>query len=918
MYGSRTADYRAYRSELHELKMPAYARTAAVVVSVVNIFFVWLDHYAFPSQFEIFLAVRSCLQAVVLFVFLRADRVNPLVGKWALCLATGAMLVTVVYGSGGAGTEYYAGLILLFAGIPVLLPMSGIEAAIASGIFLLSYLVSPTFLGDGFDQEKFTIHCLFLLSAAIMSGASSHLLDQMRFRDFRRRKELESARDELKELDKAKSRFTANIHHELRTPLTLLMAPLEAMLSGTYGAVPASIRSELDAMRGNALRLLRLISDLLELSKIEGSARTLNLGRVHLEERIAKVVRDARPLAESKNVRIDEDIAHNVPSVCLDADAIDKVLINLVGNAVKFTPSGGRVDVGLRREREGLEIFVRDTGVGIPEKELSRVFDRFAQVDASSTRSYEGTGIGLSLVKELVELHGGSVAAESDGRNCGATIRAWLPADLGRESEEVEDGHNDGSADAFTDAEWAGALGSELGFDDRVSRSRASGSEAEGSDGCIVQLEEERGCRGSDVLIVEDNPDMRRLLMNLIGSEYRVRAARNGREALREVEMTLPRVVVTDIMMPEMSGTELCRRLKSCDATTGIPVVLVTSKAEREMKIEGLELGADDYVTKPFHPRELLARVRSLVRLRELQEEIAAQNERLEAGNNELARTLAELKEAEVQLVQSERLAAVGELAAGVAHEVNNPLNFARNSLSTLTSYSQDIARMAQRVAELELDDVGRLRKQLCELERERAELSFEEVSSDLQELAAIVGEGLDRTARLVGDLRDFAAPHRGGHVELDVSAGLRSTLELVAHRLWEVGVRVEEYLDPRLPRVVGNAGALNQVFLNLLKNAAEAIEEKGGGRIVVEARREGADAVVRVRDDGPGMPPEVRERLFEPFFTTKTAGKGSGLGLSICRRIVEQHGGRVEVESEPGSGTTVSVRIPLGEAHAA
>jgi signal transduction histidine kinase len=338
--------------------------------------------------------------------------------------------------------------------------------------------------------------------------------------------------------------------------------------------------------------------------------------------------------------------------------------------------------------------------------------------------------------------------------------------------------------------------------------------------------------------------------------------------------------------------------------------MLVTSKAEREMKIEGLELGADDYVTKPFHPRELLARVRSLVRLRRLQEEIAAQNASLEAANAELERTLSELKEAEVQLVQAERLAAVGELSAGVAHEVNNPLNFARNSLATLRTYVDDLRNVAQRVAELDTSDPSKLSAQLEDLERDKAELGFDELSDALRELVGIVNEGLDRTSHLVSDLRDFAAPHRGKKHPIDVGSGLRSTVRLLAHKFRESRAEVALELDRETPPVLGDAGALNQVFLNILKNAAEALEGEGGA-IHVAASGEGSQVVVRIRDTGPGMDAAVQARLFEPFYSTKAAGEGTGLGLSMSRRIVEERGGRIEIASEPGEGTCVTIRLP-------
>jgi signal transduction histidine kinase len=249
-----------------------------------------------------------------------------------------------------------------------------------------------------------------------------------------------------------------------------------------------------------------------------------------------------------------------------------------------------------------------------------------------------------------------------------------------------------------------------------------------------------------------------------------------------------------------------------------------------------------------------------------------------------------------------------------VAHEVNNPVNFAMNALKGLQECVAEVRQVAAKMAQVDACEPDAFAKRIRELQILRERLRFDERADALVELAGIVSEGLERTSRLVGDLRDFAAPDDRPRVDLDLAKGLRSTVRLVGQSLAKAGVEVRVDLPADLPRVEGEARALNQVFLNLLKNAAESLTGESGC-IDLTARPEGDAVVIELRDDGPGIAPEVRERVFEPFFTTKRTERGSGLGLSICRRIVAQHGGSIELDSEPGRGTLARVRLPVRRA---
>ena len=899
---AETELYRAYRREVEGERMMRSAKSGAAIVLALNSAFAPLDWFAFRDDFAGMLAARIACNAVMACVWLFAARRWPVAAATVGCLSIGGMLLAVIAAAGGVTGPYSPGLMLLFLGIPVLLPFSAGQAARIVALLLAALASLPLLGGEVPAAGAYVFHLVFPAAAAAQSVFACAVLEGLRFRDFERRRALER-------LDEEKSRFTANVHHELRTPLTLMLAPLEAMLTGDFGPVGGLLRGYLGTMHANGLRLLKLINNLLDLAKIESGRLGIARRRLHPGRAVEALVAAARPLAERKGVALATSGLAALPEICVDPDALEKVVVNLVGNALKFTEAGGRIEVsGEARPEGGVRLVVADSGCGIPPTELERIFDRFAQVDGSTTRRHEGTGIGLSLVRELVELHGGSVRAESEGPGRGTRMRVELPA--GEPDAEAEESP---LADVAAPGGMA-ALEAELGLDPERGR--------------LVELEQHVARRAAaaeavagpegdpdapEILVCEDNPDMRRLLVQLLSREFRVHAARDGREGLEHVRRAPPAVVLTDVMMPEMSGTELCRALKADPATAGIPVVLVTSKAEREMRIEGLEQGADDYVAKPFHPRELLARVRALARLRRLQEEAAVRSRELERANAELEAALAELREAGLRLAQSERLAAVGELAAGIAHEANNPVNFAGNAVRELVRQVGELRRFAAAAAAL-----GTGPEAAAEIAKLRAESGLEDLAEAVVELASIAGEGLERTQRLVGDLRDFATPGSGARAPVDLRRGLASTAQLLGYALRQARVELRLEVEPGLPSVEGDARALNQLFLNLLKNAVEALEGRGG-TIWVSGRREGEGVRVEVRDDGPGIAPEALARVFEPFHTTKSAGRGTGLGLAISRRIASEHGGSLEAGSAAEGGAAFVLRLPLaGGAHAA
>jgi signal transduction histidine kinase len=902
--------YLQYYDSLIAERLGPALRTASFFVIGLNLFFLLLDAWVYPDRFQILLVVRLGWAAMMLVIIASIQRFDALLCTKVACGITGLALISLSGIGGGISSLYWPALMVLFLGMPVMMPLTARDSA---GIVIMLSLVFaglPIVTGEGVDARSASVPIFFVVAAAIECVASAKVLDRMRFADFLQRREIEEARDHLRQLDQAKSRFTANIHHELRTPLTLMLAPLESIMGGDFGPVAKQQREYLETMHVNALRLLKLINNLLDLAKIESHQLEICRRPVSLADLATDITIGARPMAERKEITLRLGEFPEGPLVNADRDAMEKVVVNLLGNALKFTEAGGRIEISGRVEAGGVHMSVADTGVGLAPRDLERIFDRFAQADGSATRRHEGTGIGLSLSKELVELHGGRIWAESAGLGRGTTIHVWIPE--GEEDAVLEEALSDGPP-AHAVSDGLAALSAEVevssGDDLRLAELERNVDRWVKTRGERADEAFEAG-EAPEIVVCEDNPDMRKLLGHVLSAEFNVRLAANGRLGLEAVRERAPDLVLTDVMMPEMSGTDLCRALKSDPETASIPVVLVTSKAEREMKIEGLELGADDYVTKPFHSRELLARVRSLVRLRQLQAELADRNLVLERTNTELAQALNDLKGAEAQLVLTERLAAVGELAAGIAHEANNPVNFAVNAVRALRGYVEDLRSISAEIAALEGSQGETALAELQKLRERMAAIGFDGMPEAVVELAGIIEEGLSRTGRLVGDLRDFAAPRKGQRARIDLVRTLESSRQLLRHSLQAQNVSVEVAAPEALPWVLADPQALGQVFLNILKNAGEALETNGG-HVWVEFSPVDGGVRVEIRDDGPGIAEADMGKLFEPFFTTKEPGRGTGLGLSISHKVIREHGGKIEAHSEQGAGTRFSIWLP-------
>lgn len=412
----------------------------------------------------------------------------------------------------------------------------------------------------------------------------------------RYRLEQKAKRDQAKlfqETDQLKSRFFANISHEFRTPLTLILGPLAERISTSANE---NDKSNLSIAYRNAQKLLNLVNQLLDLSKLESKNLRLKASYQNLIPLLKQLASQFLSIAASRAI----DFKMNHPDelmLWLDTDKAEKIMVNLLSNAFKFTPVGGSIFVEVRLansdgkfQNGSVEIDVSDSGIGIAPDKTEKIFDRFYQVNDSNKREYEGTGIGLALVKELVELHYGEITVFSEPGK-GSTFNLKLP--LGK--DHLLDDEIVGSN---VNSDWNG-------------KPLIDGFEPKNTNEEISGLSEK-----PFVLIVEDNADLREYLTSNLKNGFNILAVKNGRLGVEETTTKLPDIVISDLMMPEMDGLELCNKLKADERTSHIPIILLTAKADMQSKIEGLHLGADDYIAKPFEMPELEARIQNLIQNR--------------------------------------------------------------------------------------------------------------------------------------------------------------------------------------------------------------------------------------------------------------------------------------------------------------
>ncbi len=643
----------------------------------------------------------------------------------------------------------------------------------------------------------------------------------------KRAEELSKLNEKLIESERMKSEFVATVSHELRTPLTLILAPIESILAGDAGALTDEQTEHLKTMHNNTVRLLQLITGLLDFSRLEAGKIEMRPEPTDVVTLTKSILADFTPALKQKQLTIVSNLPETSSLIEIDRYLYERILFNLVSNAVKFTQINGIVTVSLAKvQGDQWVVSVKDTGIGIPESDIELIFQRFRQAEAPSTRRFEGAGLGLALVVEFARLLGGDVSVESK-LGVGSQFSVTF---IGKDAAGAK--QKDSSVARKT-------MVPQYGLNESAKRTKDD--------------------HKPTVLVAEDNTELAAYIESVLESFCRVLIAKDGQEALDKMKAIAPDLIISDIMMPEIDGLTLCKEIKSDPVLKSTPVVLLTALTNRESLIKGWESGADEYLFKPFHPKELTTRVRGIL-----------------TG-------VSERKRAEMLALQQQKAQQTRDFMSTLAHDMQVPL------------------LGSSRVFEMLLD--GKLG----------------EVPDDIRTL---IGQIQDRNKFLLNITDCLLEIYRyeSGGKDLEFSNVDSKNLvnEVVANfakAAEEKKITVRCTAEESMQKVTADEKAMRLLLTHLIDNAIKYGAE--GSSVQIRQEEDGDDLVLEVVNTGSYIDEDSRKRLFDKFWRGQPGKRfvaNTGLGLYLCKRIVDAHGGTIECESSEDTVTTFRVTLPFAK----
>ncbi len=783
--------------------------------------------------------------------------------------------------------------------ITILLCVAALIIAIVIGILTAQLIAIPIFqlnksahaIASGQFEQK--VNNKNIKELNLLSQSFNQMAQQLQayFTD------LEMKNAELKRLDKLKDQFLANTSHELRTPLNGIIGIAESLIDGVTGKLPQTTISNLAMIVSSGRRLSNLVNDILDFSQLRQKHIELQLKPLAMREIVEVVLTISRTTLGKKKLELINRISPELPPVYADENRVQQILYNLIGNGIKFTEKG-KIEITaeiIDDENNNTEaqdihystylaISVIDTGIGIPQDKFDRIFESFEQADGSTAREYGGTGLGLTVTKQLVELHRGKIIVKST-EGVGSTFTFTLPISEGLAESKMDQ--------SFSLSHQPLILSEDIG-------------EMALDESWILPNDPEN--QNLTILIVDDEPINLQVISNhLYLQNYHVIQAGNGLEALAMLENEVkPDLILLDIMMPRMTGYEVCQKIREKYHLDELPILMLTAKNQVQDLVVGLGVGANDYLTKPISKPELLARIKTQIQLCNL-ESLRTLSESYREKVNELERTLLELQRTQAQLIHSEKMSSLGQLVAGVAHEINNPITFIDGNLIHARNYTEYLLNI--------LDSYHNYSdSHQIEIPEDIDLDEIEYIKEDLPQLISSMQNGADRISQIVQALRNFSRLDESDFKRVDIHGGIDSTLLILTNSLEKITV-IKDY--GQLAKVKCYPAELNQVFMNIITNGIDALAlhpttETPTLKICTKMR-DSKKVEIRIIDNGQGIPPEITDKIFDPFFTTKPVGKGTGLGLSMSYQIiVQKHRGTLECISRLGHGAEFVITIPV------
>ncbi|HEY5372765.1 MAG TPA: ATP-binding protein [Polyangiaceae bacterium] len=679
--------------------------------------------------------------------------------------------------------------------------------------------------------------------------------------------DLSGAYSRAQELATLKTQVFANVSHELRTPLTLILGPIQELRDSP--SISVEQREALSLVERNAQLLLGHVTDLLELSRADAVGVALDRRPTDVVLLLRGLATSFRPLAQSLAVQYEVQLPRNRQTLLIDPEKLERVAMNLLANAFKFTPRGGRVLFQVRFSEVDasaapeLLLSVDDSGPGIRKEDRQAVFERFRQLDSKPNRAFSGTGLGLAIVREFVSASSGLVSVE-DSTLGGARFLVSLPAEV---TEALSDRDPESLPPSVGSAEM-------LALRPRPTPEPPVGQSSE------LPL----------ILVVEDNPDMNRFVTSSLSGEFQVAAVSDGRQALARLETLTPDLIITDFMMPHMSGEEFVHALRSNSEHRDIPVLVLTARDDIELRVRVLSDGVQDWLTKPFTVKELVARARNLTSARRARAILRTELTSREFDVGALAIQLAERKRQLESLLGSlSHALEQAELASRfktsllrlVSHELRTPLGALQLQLERLSGEHRGPLNDAQQQL------IVRMRRSLARLT---------DTIQSLLEYARIESGRLEPFVETF-DLRELA----------------KSVVDDFAAQAEAKGLRLQLSGAERPEAFATDARLLRLVLVNLVSNALKFTDQ---GEITLGVESDPSSCRLQVQDTGPGIAANQQAAVFEPFFQGESVhhsshSQGVGLGLSLVREMLHALGGSIELESSPGAGSIFRISVP-------